>query len=443
MTAGSRADAGGRMSARRLLSWGDLEDRRRRQARAGLAAWPSWVWAVLGGLLLCAEVARRAGVFGDAGGDPVSGTSKLVLLVIAAGNILVVFGTPFRLYWRHDASLLGRLSVPGRSLFAVALVRCLRAAGRGLLVIVPGALALAVVPGLGQDMALRHLAVAGASALMAGLLAPAMALLAGAMVASDKVQAALDSFGGELRGPRTSWLGVLPGMTGAAVGLVAMAAAPWVRGETEGTIAGPPAVLLGAAALASVLAALWALRRSEELMVAALREVVALDQERLAHVDLVGPSRIESLVAGRVLGGGAAGAVFEKDTRLLRRRFPLPFFFGTVGLISLVIVGWRASEDALLWAAAIAAGLGVYGAVMARRLVSPPTEHPRFLRSLPVGVAGAAGAKRARVVLWVACYVVPGAAVVVARSPAPVATAVTLGLIAVVSVALSLLLVRE
>jgi hypothetical protein len=135
-------------------------------------------------------------------------------------------------------------------------------------------------------MALRHLAVAGASALMAGLLAPAMALLAGAMVASDKVQAALDSFGGELRGPRTSWLGVLPGMTGAAVGLVAMAAAPWVRGETEGTIAGPPAVLLGAAALASVLAALWALRRSEELMVAALREVVALDQERLAHVDL-------------------------------------------------------------------------------------------------------------------------------------------------------------
>jgi hypothetical protein len=135
--------------------------------------------------------------------------------------------------------------------------------------------------------------------------------------------------------------------------------------------------------------------------------------------------------------------VFEKDTRLLRRRFPLPFFFGTVGLISLVIVGWRASEDALLWAAAIAAGLGVYGAVMARRLVSPPTEHPRFLRSLPVGVAGAAGAKRARVVLWVACYVVPGAAVVVARSPAPVATAVTLGLIAVVSVALSLLLVRE
>lgn len=434
-----------RMSGRRLLSWGDLEDRRRRQARAGLAAWPAWAWAVLGGLLLCAEVARRAGAFGAAaaGDATVAGASKLLLLVIAGGNTLVVFGTPFRLYWRHDAPLLGRLSVPGRSLFAVALVRNLRAAGRVLLVSVPGALALLAVPAVGQEMALRHLAVAGASALMAGLLAPATALLAGAMVASDKVQAALDSFGGELRGPRTSWLGVLPGVTATAVALVALGAAPWARGETPSTIVGPPVMLLGAAVLVSGIAALWALRRSEVVMADALREVVALDQERLAHVDLVGPSRIERLVAGGVLGGGGAGAVFEKDARLLRRRFPLPFFFGTVGLVSLVIVGWRAPADALMWAAAIAAGLGVYGAVMARRLVSPPTEHPRFLRSLPVGVAGAARAKRARVILWVACYVVPGAAVVVARAPAPGAAAVALGLIAVASVALGLMLVRE
>lgn len=434
------------MSGRRLLSWGDLEDRRRRQARAGLAAWPAWTWAVLGGLLLCAEVARRAGAFGAAaaGGATLAGASKLLLLVIAGGNTLVVFGTPFRLYWRHDAPLLGRLSIPGRSLFAVGLVRSLRAAGRVLLVSVPGALALLAVPAVGQEMALRHLAVAVASALMAGLLAPATALLAGAMVASDKVQAALDSFGGELRGPRTSWLGVLPGVTATAVALVALGAAPWARGETASTIVGPPAMLLGAAALVSVIAALWALRRSEVVMADALREVVALDQERLAHVDLVGPSRIERLVAERVLAGpDGAGAVFEKDARLLRRRFPLPFFFGTVGLVSLVIVGWRAPADALMWAAAIAAGLGVYGAVMAQRLVSPPTEHPRFLRSLPVGVAGAVRAKRARVILWVACYVVPGAAVVVARAPAPGAAAVALGLIAVASVALGLMVVRE
>ena len=430
------------MNTRRLLSWGDLEDRRRRRARAGLAAWPSWVWAVLGGLLLCAEVARRAGGLGAAA--DVTGASKLLLLVIAAGNVLVVFGTPFRLYWRPDAPLLGRLSIPGRSLFTAGLVRCLRAAGRVLLVTVPGALALLLVPDVGAAPALRHLALAVTAACVSGVLAPAMGLLAGAMVASDKVQAALDSFGGEMRAPRTSWLGVLPGVTAAAVALIALGVSPWVRGESATTVAGPPHLLLGAAVLLSAIAIVWALRRSEQLMPGALREVVALDQERLAHVDLVGPSRIERLVAGRLLAGpDGAGAVFSKDARLLRRRFPLPFFFGTIGLASLVIVGWRASADALMWAAAIAAGLGVYGAVMARRQVSPPTEHPRFLRSLPVGVRGAARAKRARVIAWVACYLVPGAAVVIARAPAPAAAALALGAIALASIALGLLLIRE
>jgi hypothetical protein len=85
----------------------------------------------------------------------------------------------------------------------------------------------------------------------------------------------------------------------------------------------------------------------------------------------------------------------------------------------------------------------VYGAVMARRLVSPPTEHPRFLRSLPVGGRGAVRAKRARVVLWVACYVLPGAAVVVARSTMPGTAALALGLVSAASIALGLVLVRE
>jgi hypothetical protein len=433
------------MNARRLLHWGDLEDRRRLRARAGVAAWPSWVWAVLGGLLLCADVARRAGVFGAAvaGDAGVPAASRLLLLAIAAGDVLVVFGTPFRLYWRHDAPLLGRLSIPGRSLFVVGLVRSLRAAGRVLVVCVPGVLGLLAVPDIGMMLAVRHLAVAVATACMAGLLAPAAGLLAGAMVASDKVHAALDSFGGELRGPRTSWLGFLPGVTAAAVALLVLASSSWVRGETAATVAGPAHVLLGTAVVLSVVAALWALRRADALMTGALREVVALDRERLAHVDLVTPSRIERLVAGWLAGPGGAGVVFDKDARLLRRRFPIPFFFGTVGLISLVIVGWRASEDALIWAAAIAGGLGVYGAVMARRLVSPPTEHPRFLRSLPVGGRGALRAKRARVVLWVACYVVPGAAVVVVRSAVPGTAALALGAIVVTSVALGLMVVRE
>jgi hypothetical protein len=431
------------MNARRLLGWGDLEDRRRRQARRGLAAWPLWLHAVLGGLVLAAEVARRLGLLGSAaaGDATLAGASKLVLLIAAAGQTLVVFGAPFRLYWRHDAPVLSRLAVGGRALFAVALVRSARAAGRAFLLPALGALVLVAVPG-GVDLALRHLAVIAAAALMAGLLAPAMALAAGAMVASDKVQAALDSFGGEFRAPRTSWLGVLPGVTGTAVALVILGAAAWARGEAETTMIGSPALLLGAAVLVSIAAAGWALGRADAIMAVALREVVALDQERLAHVDLVTPSRIERLVAGVLRGPDRAGVVFDKDARLLRRRYPIPFFFGVVGLASLVIVGWTQPADALMWAAAIAAGVGAYGAVMARRLGSPPTEHPRFLRSLPAGV-GALRAKRARVILWTACYVVPGAVVVIARSPAPATAALALGLIAAAAIALGLLMIRD
>lgn len=437
------------MNARRLLGWGDLEDRRRRGARTGVAAWPLWLHAALGGLLLAAEVARRVGLFGSAaaGDATLAGASKLLLLVTAAGQTLVVFGAPFRLYWRHDAPMLSRLAVGGRALFAVALVRSLRAAGRAFLPSALGALVFVTVSGASADgagLALRHLAVAAAAAIMAGLLAPAMALAAGGAVSSDKIQAALDSFGGEFRGPRTSWLGVLPGVTGTAVALVILGAAPWARGEAETTIVGSPALLLGGAVLGSIVAAAWALARAGEIMAVALREVVALDQERLAHVDLVTPSAIERLVARRVLGGpDGAGVVFDKDARLLRRRFPIPFFLGVVGLASLGVVGWTQPADALMWAAAIAAGLGVYGAVMARRLVSPPTEHARFLRSLPVGIRGALRAKRARVILWTACYVVPGAVVVIVRSPAPATAALALGLIAAAAIALGLAMVRD
>ena len=433
------------MNARRLLGWGDLEDRRRRQARTGVAAWPLWLHAALGGLLLAAEVARRVGLFGSAavGDATLAGASKLLLLVTAAGQTLVVFGAPFRLYWRHDAPMLSRLAVGGRALFAVALVRSLRAAGRAFLLSALGALVFVAVSG-GGVLALRHLAVAAAAAIMAGLLAPAMALAAGGAVSSDKIQAALDSFGGEFRGPRTSWLGVLPGVTGTAVALVILGAAPWARGEAEVTLIGSPALLLGMAVLISAAAAAWALARAGEVMAVALREVVALDQERLAHVDLVTPSAIERLVARRVLRGpDGAGVVFDKDARLLRRRFPIPFFLGVVGLASLVIVGWTQPADALMWAAAIAAGLGAYGAVMARRLVSPPTEHARFLRSLPVGIRGGLRAKRARVILWTACYVVPGAVVVIVRSPAPATAALALGLIAAAAIALGLAMVRD
>lgn len=429
------------MNTRRLLHWGDLEESRRRQARRGLAGLPPWLYALAAGLLAAVEVARRAGALGAAaaGDASLEGAGKLLLLGVAAGQILVVFGAPFRLFWRHDAALISRLAIPGRAMFAVGLVRSARAAGRVLLASAVAALAFALGPE-GVAMALRHLAVAAVAALMAGLLAPALVLLAGGMVASDKVQAALDSMGGEFHAPRTSWLGVLPGVNAAALGLMVMGAAAWARGAAATTMVGPPAILLGAGAAVSIAAALWALARAGAVMPAAMHEVVALDQERLAHVDLVAPSRMERLVA-RMLGDGA-GAVLDKDARLLRRRYPIPFFAGAVGLIALVILGAVQPADVLVWAAAVAAGVGAYGVVMARRSVSPPTEHVRFLATLPAG-RGMLRAKRARVALWVVAYLLPGAAVVVWRAPAAGAAALALGLIAAASIALGWIAIRR
>lgn len=429
------------MNTRRLLHWGDLEEARRRQARRGLAGLSPWLYALGAGLLAAVEVARRAGALGPAaaGDATLEGASKLLLLAVAAGQILVVFGAPFRLFWRHDAALISRLAIPGRSVFAVGLVRSLRAAGRVLLASALGALGFALAPE-GVALALRHLAVAGVVALMAGLLAPALALAAGAMVASDKVQAALSNMGGEFQAPRTSWLGVLPGVNAAALGLVVMGAAGWARGDAAATIVGPAWTLLGGAAAVSIAAGLWALGRAGAVMPAAMHEVVALDQERLAHVELVGPSRLERLVIGAL--GSGAGAVFDKDARLLRRRYPIPFFVGAVGFIALIVLGAAQPADVLVWAAAIATGVGAYGVVMAWRTMSPPTEHLRLLRALPVE-RGAIRAKRARVVLWVAAYLVPGAAVVVWRGPAPGAAALALGLVAGASIALGWIAIRR
>ncbi|ACY14584.1 hypothetical protein [Haliangium ochraceum] len=418
------------MNARRLLRWGDLEDARRRRARRGLGRLSPWLLALLLGLLLAAEVARRVGALGAAaaGDASLAGASKLVLLIMVAAQTLVICGAPFRLYWRHDAPVLGRLAIAGRALYAAGVVRSARAAGQMLVVTAAAALPLALAPA-GPTLLARHLAVAVAGALLGALLAPAAALLAGVMVSSDKVEAALSGFGTELQGPRSSWLGVLPGVVGAGWILLVLALGGWARGEAAGTVAGPPALLLAVAAGASLVAALAAYRRADASMAEALREVVALDRERLAHVDLVGPSPIERAIAAR-LGADGAAVVFGKDTRLLRRRFPIPFFLGVVGLLALVAIAVWPPEDALLWAALIAAGLSAYGVVIARRLLAPPTEHARFLRTLPVGGRAARRAKRARVVSWTLCYLLPGAAAVAWRTPQPLSAALVLGGIA-------------
>lgn len=429
------------MNARRLLRWGDVEESRRRRARRGPAALPAWLWSAALALALGLLVARSmlgaaaavdaaavdaaagagAGAGRVAGNAAVAGASMLWLAALAVGHVLVVFGAPFRLFWRRDAALIGRLAIPGKTLFTVALLRTLRATGHALLPCAVAAAAFLLGPHGAPDLALRHLALAAVAALVAGCLGPAAALAAGAVVASDRAQAVMGSLGGEFQAPRTSWLGLLPGLTGTALALVLMAAVPWLQGGGHMQVVGEPWLLLVPAAVVPVLAVLWALRRADAIMPAAAREVAALDQERLAHVDLVQPSRLERLVAD-ALGNrpGAPGLIFAKDARLARRRYPIPFFLGPVGLVALLVVAATSnadgSGDMLAWAAALSAGLGAYGVVMAGRLAAPPIEHLGFLHTLPPGGPGALRAKRARVLLWLACYALPGAVAVVARA---------------------------
>jgi hypothetical protein len=419
------------MTARELLAWGDLDERRRRQHGRGLGRIPRPLVSLLGAGLLFAAVARSVGAFGaDAQGDSTpADASGLLVAAIATLHVLVLFGAPFRMYWRRDSSLLGRLSIDGKALFTVALMRSARAT---LLVAVP--CAVAALPfgiWIHWEIALRHLALVGIAALGAALMGPAVTLSAGAIVASDKADALFEQMGGEFRAPKTSWLGIFPGLAATGLALILIAASGWVGGK-QTTAIGPAPAVLGVAAAAPVLLVLWAWSVADRVMLAAQREVSALDQERLAHVDLTRASWLERAWAAVTLRGHA-GLLFDKDARLARRRFPIPYFLGLVGVIALWGIAAGAPQSMLVWSGTIAGSLGLYGIVMARRHAVPPIEHPRLLRTLAFSPGEVASAKHQRVISWMVIYPVLGSVPVVLRAAQPVTAAIVLGTILVVS----------
>lgn len=423
------------MDAKRLLHWGDLEARRRRVARRrGLSGLSPWIYSILAALVLAFVVGRAFRVFGaDIAGDSDPRTAiNLWLAAVACAHVIVLLGAPFRMYWRYDSMLLARTAVAGRPLFAVALIRSARAAAKVALPCAAGALMLALGPVGSGDIAARHLALVAIAFAWAALFGPAVALGAGAIVASDRARAALSSLAGEFQPPKTSWLGILPGFAGTGLVLLLIALSDWTRGLDRAPV-GEPLYLLIIGAAVPVLCAVWAVARADAVMVAAIREVSALDQERLAHIELTRPSAIERL-AGKSLGGRGARAVFEKDASLARRRYPIPFFFGVVGVIISWILAAAAPNDLMFWAGAISAGLGVYGVVMARRFVQPPIEHMQYVRTLPIAEADLVRAKRLHVLMWVLSYMVIGAVPVVIRSPEPLVAAATLGGIIAVTI---------
>lgn len=370
------------MRASELDRWGALDERRRhRVAPAAMAA-------------LAAAVGAAALVLAEIRGGEGAAAVRIALAAITAAQVLVVFGTPYRMYWRRDSALLARMPIPGSALFALALRRSVRAAGLAL--IVAAGVVLAVGAAASWAVAARLAIVSGAAAVAAGLLAPAACLAAGAIVASDKAQAIINSFGGELPAPKVTWLGALPGLVATGVALLPIVSAGWVR--LEDPLVSLPLFVCAGAALASAAALIWALARSEVLLLAQ-REVAALDQERLAHIDRSSPSPLERLW-GRLLSGPQR-LVYDKDASLLRRRYPAPYFVAALG-IALTWILAAVGEDTT--AVAILFLLSAYALVMTRRQNAPPIEHPRLLRTLPLAPSAAAAAKRRlavlRALLW-------------------------------------------
>jgi len=428
------------IGARRLLEWGDREEGRRRAARHALARIPPWLVSGLAGALLAAEILRRAGVLGEAAaaGSTAGSALGLWLAVTGAVHVLVLFGSPHRLFWRSDAAIHTRLPIAGGPLFRLALVRSARSAARASLACALGALAFG--PAQGWAVTGRLIELVAICGLVAGLLGPSVALMAGAVVASDKAQALLGQLGGEFDAPRTSWLGILPGVAATALILFLIALVPWAANPASSTAR--PELALPAGVLIPLLATAWALRAAGRVMPAALREVSALDQVRLAHVDRSTASKLERAWFGALLGPRARHLA-DKDARLTRRRYPSPYFLGPLGVLVLWIIAATGSATSLPWAGAILFGIAFYAALVARRLVVAPVEIPRLLRTLPIEASEVFSAKRAAVLLRAITWPVLGGVPLALRSPDPVAAWVLVGGAALVAAVGGILAARE
>lgn len=415
------------MTGRELYRWASLDDRRRRATRGGLGRLPPVAWALIAAAAAAAEAARRLATEDRAAA--LADLSQLWVAYVVAAHAVLVFAAPYRLFWRRDSGLLARLAIRGRALFSLALRRGARAA---LTAAIPPAAVVATAAAFGElAFSWRHLATLGVGQCAAMFLGPAAALAGGAVVASDRAQALLDSFGGEVRAPKVTWLGLLPGIAATLAVLEALALAPWAAG---GTPPGGSGALLLAVSLAVPLAAVaWAWAVADRVVLAAVREVAALDQEILATIERSHASPLERLW-GRVACAPAGRVLYAKDAALSRRRYPSPYFLVPLGVVALWIIAAAGPASYLSWSGLVLGLLAVYAVIMGRRLATPPVEHPRLLSTLALPPPAVRSAKRAAVLLRGAVVFGAGGAPVVAAAPEVVPAAVMVGALAAVSV---------
>jgi hypothetical protein len=363
------------------------------------------------------------------------------------GFAVTFLRVPTQVYWRADAALLAQLPIEGRPLFDAALVRCVRAAAATTI-----AVAIALVPlALGAEggaLAARHAVFAGALGVAAALLIPAVTIGAAAMVVHGTGERALRA-AAALAGaaPRTAArstahvgvgagagskpagastavettarspagssasgtsasgssgsgsaspaaiLGALPGFAATIVIAAALVVRPWLVGVASD---GPAPIVLGAISAVSLAAAIAA-RRGAGIMGRILRDVSALDRQRLATLEVRPPTPIERAIARLI---GDAALPYGKDARLMRRRFPMAFALGALVLGVLVIVGLVRPDDPTPWLMVAIGSAASYGIVLAGRLHRAPIELRRLSATLPLSASSLARAKLAWLLGW-------------------------------------------
>lgn len=385
------------MTSAQLLHWSRLHERRARGIVAG------YLPLLLGGAL-AAWVGWRGTVSFDA-----ASRAWFSATIVAFG--IGFLRVPFHLYWRDDAALLAQLPIPGRALLSAAMYRCARGALLLTAAVVVGAIPLVFE---NAELAARHVAIAGVLGIAAATLLPSVALFAAALVAisqSDSVAALRSATGvdGAKKTsaapppPATALLGALPGFaaTGVFVGIVLIS--PWLSADEPSA---NPVIVMSIILGISLLALAATLAAAPRRMGQILRDVSALDRQRLAPLEILAPSAIERAI-GRMIGD--AGLPYSKDARLMRRRYPMAYALGALAFLVLVIVGFAQPSDPTPWIVGTLVGGSAYGLAVGRRLHRSPIELSRLSSTLPISVAARERAKLAWLVGWWAIFaVIPG-----------------------------------
>jgi hypothetical protein len=404
------------VTSRELIRWSRLSERRARTV-------PAFMAPVAVGGVLAAWVGWRT----SAGLVAASHAWLAGALVAYAVAFLRV---PFHIYWRTDAALLAQLPIEGRPLFDAALARCVIAGVATTIAVWIGIVPLALVGSTAPaapaviDLVVRHAVLAAVLGVAASLLLPAVTVGAAALVAPGggvRVLRAATALGGapvraaaprvgnpggpasELGPPEAKLtappaspaaiLGALPGFAATVVIVVVVLVAPWLVGAAAAV---PAPIVLGAIAGTSVVAAIAA-RAGAGIMAHVLRDVSALDRQRLATLEIKPPTSIEVAIARLI---GEAALPYRKDARLMRRRYPMAFALGALVFGVLAIIGLVRPDDPTPWLTVAIAGAATYGLVLASRLHRPPIELPRLSATLPPTARARARAKLAWLLGW-------------------------------------------